>query len=173
MQTKWFGEKFSKKICIIQFNLHQILSRMVLPIWVPVRHKYLKHSRIIFRYDLLVYATTWTQDYHITTIRLRIWCTLNCIIQIFFEKKFRKSLCLQSTIIFDRKNYRNFAEENPEIVYGRENNLASYPCLEKFWYFWFGLDFSGNNELEPRSTWNDKFIGSRMSSAKTIDYFGR
>ena len=51
------------------------------PICVPVPHKYLKHSGINFRYDLLVCATTWPRHYHITTIRLRIWCALNCSVQ--------------------------------------------------------------------------------------------
>ena len=70
------------------------------PIWVPVPIKYLKHSGINFRYDLLVCATTWPQHYQITTIPLRIWCALNCIIQFFwnlfriFWKFFARSLYL-------------------------------------------------------------------------------
>ena len=32
LQTLWYGEKFSKKFCMIQFNARQIFSRMVV-IW--------------------------------------------------------------------------------------------------------------------------------------------
>ena len=51
-------------------------------LWGP--HKYLKRSGINFRYDLVVCATTWPQQYHITTIRLKIWFAFN-FIQNFFE----------------------------------------------------------------------------------------
>ena len=91
MENKVIWRKIFEKFWIIHFNVHQILSRMLVIWWCwshVVAHtskSYLRFITECFRYDLLVCAATWLQHNHITTIRLRIWCALKFFIQSFFE----------------------------------------------------------------------------------------
>ena len=49
LQTKWFSKFFSKKICIIHFDKHQILSRMVV-IWNHQSHVVALESKSYWKF---------------------------------------------------------------------------------------------------------------------------
>ena len=58
LQTKWFSKFFSKKICIIHFDKHQILSRMVV-IWTKWGTKFrlsedLLYFSLILEFNLII-----------------------------------------------------------------------------------------------------------------------